>query len=102
MVTRRGGYLGEIDQFDAQFFGVSPREANLLDPQQRLLLQVTWEALERAGIDPRSLKGTDTAIYAGVAGTDYAARFAAQPAPPPCPTRRWGRGADRARRPLRR
>ncbi len=65
MVTRRGGYLGEIDQFDAQFFGVSPREANLLDPQQRLLLQVTWEALEDGGIPADALAGTDVGVFIG-------------------------------------
>ena len=65
MVTRRGGYLGEIDQFDAQFFGVSPREANLLDPQQRLLLQATWEALEDGGIPAEALAGTEVGVFIG-------------------------------------
>ncbi|MHA0286052.1 type I polyketide synthase [Mycobacterium sp. C3-094] len=71
MVTRRGGYLEEIDQFDAAFFGISPREANLLDPQQRLLLHATWEALEDGGIPADSLAGTDVGVFIGGFTLDY-------------------------------
>ncbi|TRW78344.1 type I polyketide synthase [Mycolicibacterium sp. 018/SC-01/001] len=71
MVTRRGGYLDEIDQFDAAFFGISPREANLLDPQQRLLLHATWEALEDGGIPADSLAGTDVGVFIGGFTLDY-------------------------------
>ncbi|MDX1892074.1 type I polyketide synthase [Mycolicibacterium sp. 050158] len=71
MVTRRGGYLDEVDQFDAQFFGVSPREANLLDPQQRLLLQTTWEALEDGGIPAEHLAGTEVGVFIGGFTLDY-------------------------------
>ncbi|KGI70693.1 type I polyketide synthase [Mycolicibacterium rufum] len=71
MVTRRGGYLEEIDQFDAAFFGISPREANLLDPQQRLLLHATWEALEDGGIPPEGLAGSDVGVFIGGFTLDY-------------------------------
>ncbi|WP_285505353.1 type I polyketide synthase [Actinokineospora sp. NBRC 105648] len=73
--ARRGGFLDGVGEFDAEFFGVSPREALAMDPQQRLLLQVTWEALERAGIDPTTLKGTDTGVYIGATTSDYAPRL---------------------------
>lgn len=64
--VKSGGFLQErIDEFDALFFGISPREAASLDPQQRMLLEVSWEALEDAGIDPDSLAGSDTGVYVG-------------------------------------
>ncbi|MFI0772988.1 type I polyketide synthase, partial [Streptomyces sp. NPDC021218] len=63
--VRHGGFLDRADGFDAAFFGISPREALAAEPQQRQLLEVSWELLERAGIDPTSLKGTPTGVYAG-------------------------------------
>ncbi|QVI21399.1 SDR family NAD(P)-dependent oxidoreductase [Nocardia tengchongensis] len=66
--TNRGGFLYDAAEFDAGFFGISPREAIAMDPQQRLLLETVWEALERAGIKPDSLRGSDTGVFAGVLG----------------------------------
>ncbi|WP_415359863.1 type I polyketide synthase [Saccharothrix sp. BKS2] len=69
--VRRGGFLHDAPEFDPGFFGISPREATEMDPQQRVLLETAWEALEHAGIDPAALKGTPTAVYAGVVYHDY-------------------------------
>ncbi|MFI9503680.1 type I polyketide synthase [Nocardia sp. NPDC052566] len=63
--VREGGFLSGAGDFDAEFFGVSPREALVMDPQQRLLLEVAWEAVEGAGIDPLSLRGSKTGVYTG-------------------------------------
>ena len=71
IVTRRGGFLGDVDQFDPAFFGISPREAHTLDPQQRLLLQATWEAFEDAGIPADGLAGTDVGVFVGGFTLDY-------------------------------
>ncbi|MEU4254231.1 SDR family NAD(P)-dependent oxidoreductase, partial [Amycolatopsis sp. NPDC026612] len=69
--TRSGGFLHEAGEFDAGFFGMSPREALATDSQQRQLLETSWEALERAGIDPVSLRGSRTGVFAGVMYNDY-------------------------------
>ncbi|MEU7146379.1 SDR family NAD(P)-dependent oxidoreductase [Nocardia sp. NPDC046473] len=69
--TRQGGFLYNAGDFDAELFGISPREAAAMDPQQRLLLETSWELFERGGIDPRSLRGSQTGVYVGMSGRDY-------------------------------
>ncbi|MEV6478273.1 SDR family NAD(P)-dependent oxidoreductase, partial [Streptomyces sp. NPDC051657] len=66
-----GSFLHDVDEFDAEFFGINPREALAMDPQQRLLLEVTWEALERAHIAPESLRTSPTGVFVGTNGQDY-------------------------------
>ncbi|MFI2207994.1 beta-ketoacyl synthase N-terminal-like domain-containing protein, partial [Streptomyces sp. NPDC020192] len=72
-LTREGGFLTAAADFDSGFFGISPREALAMDPQQRLMLEVSWEALEHAGIDPRTLAGTSTGVFTGLMYHDYPA-----------------------------
>ena len=71
MITRNGAFLENVDKFDADFFGVAPREAASMDPQQRLLLEISWEALENAGHAPASLGGARAGVYLGMSNSDY-------------------------------
>src|SRR5260221_2562999 len=73
-LTQEGGFLHDMDQFDAGFFGISPREALEMDPQQRLILEAVWEALERAGIRPEGLGESRTGVYLGSMAGGYGTR----------------------------
>ncbi|MDE2902052.1 MAG: polyketide synthase [Chloroflexota bacterium] len=68
---RFGAFVEDLDQFDAEFFRISPVEAQLLDPQQRMMLETTWLALEDAGINPDRLKGSRTGVYTGISNDEY-------------------------------
>ncbi|MGV0809599.1 type I polyketide synthase [Mycolicibacterium setense] len=70
--AKEGGFIHTAADFDPEFFGISPREATAIDPQQRLVLETSWEAIERAGINPKSLRGTNTGVFMGLIAQEYA------------------------------
>ncbi|WP_344646451.1 SDR family NAD(P)-dependent oxidoreductase, partial [Streptomyces durmitorensis] len=69
--AREGGFIDDVEGFDAEFFGITPREAQSMDPQQRIVLETVWEALERSGIRPETLAESRTGVYLGTMGSDY-------------------------------
>ncbi|MGW2231126.1 type I polyketide synthase, partial [Streptomyces formicae] len=79
--VRDGGFLSRAGDFDAPFFGITPREALGMDPQQRLMLEISWEAFERAGIAPATAKGTRVGVYTGIVATNYVSRLRETPEP---------------------
>ncbi|KZL50739.1 polyketide synthase [Nodularia spumigena CENA596] len=79
MSTRHGGFIGHLQEFDADFFNIAPREAISLDPQQRLLLEITWEALENTGILPEQLIGSQTGVFIGISSNDYSTHLLQRP-----------------------
>ncbi|MBB82907.1 MAG: hypothetical protein CL931_03760 [Deltaproteobacteria bacterium] len=79
VVTREGGFIGSPREFDASFFGLSPREAATLDPQQRLLLEVGWEAMEHARVVPSEWQGDSIGVFVGISGHDYSQRLLSRP-----------------------
>lgn len=77
--SRYGGFIGNLQDFDADFFGISPREAVSIDPQQRILLEVTWEALENAGMIPEQLTGNAVGVFIGISSNDYSSHLLNRP-----------------------
>lgn len=75
---RKGGFVAHRDSFDAEFFGIAPREAAYIDPQHRLMMELFWEAIEDAGIAIDALRGSDTGVFVGISTNDYAGRFLGQ------------------------
>ncbi|MCP2336079.1 type I polyketide synthase [Actinomadura rupiterrae] len=73
--TRLGSFLDDIEGFDAEFFGITPREADFLDPQQRIMLELAWEALAAAGVPPLDLRGTETGVFVAANSNDYGRRL---------------------------
>ena len=73
-----GGFIDQVQEFDAYFFGISPKEITHLDPQHRLLLEVSWEALEHSGKNPQQLKGSQTGVFIGICTNDYTFRIVNQ------------------------
>ncbi|WP_276575479.1 beta-ketoacyl [acyl carrier protein] synthase domain-containing protein, partial [Bradyrhizobium monzae] len=73
-LSQEGGFIDAVAEFDASFFGISPREAVEMDPQQRLILEASWEALERAGLQPDGLSESRTGVYLGAMAGDYGMR----------------------------
>ncbi|SFR98106.1 non-ribosomal peptide synthetase [Anaeromicropila populeti] len=71
MTSKWGGFIPDVDKFDAEFFNISPREAELMDPQQRIMIQVVWEAIENAGYNPKALSGKEIGVFVGATSTDY-------------------------------
>ncbi|MBW4635672.1 MAG: GNAT family N-acetyltransferase [Iphinoe sp. HA4291-MV1] len=69
--SKHGGFLSQVDQFDTLFFRITPKEANKMDPQQRILMEVSWEALENAGLNPEALAGSQTGVFVGICNHDY-------------------------------
>ncbi|HCK42148.1 MAG TPA: beta-ketoacyl synthase, partial [Planctomycetaceae bacterium] len=79
IITTDGGFLDSVREFDAHFFGIAPKEAASLDPQQRMLLEVSWEAMERAGVVPAQWNGQKIGVFVGISAHDYSRHLMARP-----------------------